>query len=196
MKIFIFGLGAIGSNLFVQLLKQYPEWFFVGVDYDKIEARNLRTQVYFKEHVGFKKNLSMLSIGSRYVQKFNYSYWDDKITKDTKLIGNLKTSSGDLWIDCFDNSESRKVLKSLVPKGVHLLHLGFSPLYSAECIWDETYDVPGDVDATKSDICSMTDAVGFIQSFIGLTLLNLSDWVQSDKKRNFILTSKYSLRWL
>jgi molybdopterin/thiamine biosynthesis adenylyltransferase len=196
MKVFIFGLGAIGSNLFVQLIKQYPEWSFVGVDYDKVEARNLRTQAYFKEHINFKKTLAMLSIGSRYVQKLNYTYWDDKITKNTTLIGNLKTSKGDLWIDCFDNSESRQILKSLVPKDVHLLHLGFSPLYSAECIWNEDYEVPGDVDPTKADICSMEDAVGFIQSFIGLTLLNISDWVQNEKKRNFIITSKYNLRWL
>jgi len=196
MKVFIFGLGAIGSNIFVQLVKQYPEWSFVGVDFDKVEDRNLHTQAYFREHVGLKKTMALTSVGLRYVQKLRYTQCGEKITRATKLVDKLKSDVNDVWLDCFDNSESRQVLKELVPKGVHLLHLGFSPLYSAECIWDEAYDVPGDVDTKQPDICTMLDACGFIQSFIGLSMMNINDWLQSGVKRNFIIVDKYKLSWL
>jgi len=196
MKVFIFGLGAIGSNIFVQLVKQYPEWSFVGVDFDKVEDRNLRTQAYFREHVGLKKTMALTSVGLRYVQKLRYVQCSEKITKNTKLVNALKSEVSDVWLDCFDTSESRKVLKEIVPKGVHLLHLGFRPLYLAECIWDEVYDVPGDVDTKQPDICAMLDACGFIQSFIGLSVMNINDWLQSGVKRNFIVVDKYKLNWL
>jgi len=196
MKAFVFGLGAIGSNLFIQLIKQYPEWSYVGVDFDKVEDRNLRTQAYFLDHRNQPKTIAMASVGLRYIQKIKYIHTREKITKDTKLVGQLKTNAGDLWFDCFDNAESRKALKALVPQGVHLLHLGFSPQYSAECIWDDAYDVPGDVDPTQPDICAMVDAVGFIQTFVGLSMLNLSDWMQNGTKKNFLITNKYNLKWL
>lgn len=196
MKTILFGLGAIGSNLFVQLVKQYPEWSFVGVDFDHVEDRNLRTQIYFREHVGYPKASALLQVGIRYVQKLKYISFLKKIDAKTKPIDQLQSNPGDLWIDCFDNTESRKALKAIVPQGVHLLHLGFSPLYSAECLWDEQYDVPGDVDPKQPDICAMVDAVGFIQMFVGLVVLNLSDWVQTGKKKDFLITNKTSLKKL
>ena len=196
MKAFVFGLGAIGSNLFIQLIKQYPDWSFAGVDFDKVEDRNIRTQAYFREHKSMLKAMALTSVGLRYVQKLRYNYSTAKVTENTELVGPLKTNPGDLWLDCFDNSESRKALKKLVPEDVHLLHLGFSPAYSAECIWDEQYDVPGDVGKNQPDICEMVDAMGFIQMFVGLSLLNINDWVQNGVKKNFLITNKTRLTWL
>lgn len=207
MKVVIFGLGAIGSNLFIQLVKQYPEWSFIGVDFDKVEDRNLRTQAYFREHVGLLKTMAVMSTGLRYVQKLRYHHTSTKITENT-VIKNIKVLDHEaddeknpvLWIDCFDNSYSRQLLKAFLPPKTHLLHLGFSPLYSAECIWDESYDVPNDVDSKQGDICSMVDAVGFIQHFIGAVMMNLNEWVVSgptyDKKKSFIITNKYGLKWM
>ena len=189
MKILIFGLGAIGSNLFISLLRQFPDWEFVGIDFDVIESRNIRTQVYFKDHIGIAKANALSVLGNRYVNKLKYTPYKLKVVSTTNIF-----QDGDLWIDCFDNSLSRSVLKELVKKtNASLLHLGFSPLYSAECIWDAHYDVPGDVDTKQADICSMTDAVGFIQMFVGLATMNISSWSQTKEQRDFIVTHKTKL---
>ena len=43
-----------------------------------------------------------------------------------------------------------------------ILHVGFSPFYTAELIWHKDYKVSGDVDPARADICEMTEAVSFI----------------------------------
>ena len=195
MKVVLFGLGAIGSNLFISLLRQFPDWEFVGVDFDKIEDRNLRTQAYFKERVGMPKATALTVLGNRYVNKLKYTPVNVKIRENTVIDRTI--SVADLWVDCFDNSLSRSLLKELVSTAcidVDMLHLGFSPLYSAECIWDANYDVPNDVDAKHGDICSMADAVGFMQMFIGLAVMNISAWVQTREKKDFLVMHKNQIR--
>ena len=196
MKVVIYGVGAIGSNLFVSLVKQFPDWNFVCVDFDIVENRNLRTQSYFREHIGQPKVSALLAVGMRYCNKLKYTPLKIRITKEYlekfKYIENLQQK--ELWVDCFDNSESRKILKDLYAKqnknNIELLHLGFSPLYSAESIWDRCYDVPNDVDARQNDICSMVDAVGFIQMFIGYVMIQINTWVEFNAKESFIITNK------
>lgn len=182
----VYGLGAIGSNLLVQLAKQYPDFEFRGVDFDKVEERNIRTQAYFLEHVGAFKADAMRVILARYLRKPKYTPIKQKITEKVKV-----DSSTDLIIDCFDNTESRKLLCY-----GEILHVGFSPFYTAECIWNENYEVPNNVDKNKADICSMNDAVPFIHFVVNAALLNISDWIETGSKKNFLVTGKSKLKWL
>jgi molybdopterin/thiamine biosynthesis adenylyltransferase len=212
MKITVFGLGAIGSNLLVQLSKQYPDFEYVGVDFDKVEERNLRTQAYFLEHVGAPKVQAMRVVLSRHLRKPKYTPVQRKIepsdlNTSSKGLGGLIS---DLWIDCFDNSESRELLrvagsneKILFSGTVPTLHVGFSPLYTAECIWNENYEVPGNVDPRMADICSMTDAVGFIHLTVNAALLNISQYLESKPDCNgrrhghdFLITNKSKITWI
>jgi molybdopterin/thiamine biosynthesis adenylyltransferase len=186
-SIAVYGLGAIGSNLLVQLAKQHPEIEFHGIDFDKIEDRNIRTQAYFLEHVGLPKVDAMRVVLSRYLRKPKYKPFNLKIDRPEKV------GRQDLILDCFDNSDSRDLFKHV--KG-DVLHIGFSPLYSAECIWNERYDVPNDVDPTKNDICSMSDAVPFIHYVVNLAALNISSWIAGGPKRDFLVTGKHRVRWL
>jgi molybdopterin/thiamine biosynthesis adenylyltransferase len=191
MKIIVYGLGAIGSNLLVQLAKQYPSFEFIGVDYDRIEDRNIRTQAYFLEHVGLPKTQAMRIILGRYLRKPLYTPLHQKVE------AGYKVSDADLAIDCFDNTASRKLLKELYAKSkTPLLHVGFSPQYSAECIWDQDYDVPNDVDPAAADICSMAEAVGFIHYTVNAVVLNLAQWLTTKDQRSFILTGKTRIQWL
>lgn len=187
-QITIYGLGAIGSNLLVQLAKTFPDYKFSGVDYDKVEDRNIRTQAYFLEHVGLHKVNAMKVVLARYFKSIKY------YPVNRKVESNLQPIGSDLIIDCFDNSKSRKFLSGI--KGHNVLHVGFSPQYSAECIWDEDYDVPGDVDPAQADICSMTDAVPFIHFVVNAVALNISHWLETGEKKNFIVTNKNKIKWL
>lgn len=183
----IYGLGAIGSNILVQLAKQFPDTVFDGIDFDKVEDRNIRTQAYFLEHVGLHKVDAMRVVLSRYLRKPKYTPFRVKIDRPEKI------GKHDLILDCFDNTESRSLFEGL--KG-NILHIGFSPLYTAECIWNERYSVPNDVDPTRADICSMTDAVSFIHFVVNAVVLNISQFITNQKKNDFIVTGKSRIRWL
>jgi hypothetical protein len=193
VKVVIYGLGAIGSNLLTQLAKQHPDYEFIGVDYDKVEERNIGPQAYFVEHVGMYKGDAMRVILSRFVRKPKYINNKEKVTAQSKL------TDADLSIDCFDNTGSRKLLKRAKDTGIikgELLHIGFSPFYTAECMWNETYEVPNDVDSAGADICTQQDAVPFIHFVVNAALLNLSKWLEDKEKHDFIITGKHKIKWL
>jgi molybdopterin/thiamine biosynthesis adenylyltransferase len=185
MRICVYGLGALGSNLLVQLAKQYPETEFVGVDFDKVEERNIRTQAYFLEHVRMHKADAIRIVLSRHLRKLKYISSKLKIEKPKQVI-----IDADLSIDCFDNSVSRKVLweakDSMILNG-ELLHIGFSPFKTAEIIWNDSYDVPGDVDPTRADICQMDDAVGFINFVVSLSVMTIHEFITKKEELNLLI---------
>ena len=197
MKIKIFGLGAIGSNLLVQLVRQFPDNEYEGIDFDKVEDRNIRTQAYFLEHIGQPKVNAIRAVCQRYTRKFKYTPVNTEIKSPP--FKNHYPGQGrfkeELWVDCFDNSKSRKLLET-VGEDYNILHLGFSPFYTAECIWAKDYDAPGDVDPAGNDICEMADAIGFINYFVNLSVMVISDFLENGNKSNFAVTSKIKVRRL
>jgi hypothetical protein len=52
------------------------------------------------------------------------------------------------------------------------------------------------VDPKASDICSMNDAIPFIHLFVNQAALEVSHWVETQEKRNFIVTGKNRVKWL
>jgi molybdopterin/thiamine biosynthesis adenylyltransferase len=187
MNISVFGLGALGSNLLLQLARQFPDSSFLGVDYDKVEERNIPIQAYFLEQVGMKKVDAMNVVLRRYLRRPKY-------TPQQQYIQSLVTEfEDDLVLDCFDNVASRRFLKGA---SKNVLHIGFSPFYTAECIWDHEYDLPGDVDPKANDVCQMQDAVGFIHFTVNAALLNISRFVIEKRKTSFLITNRQDIKWL
>ena len=186
MKITVFGLGTIGSNLLIQLVKQYPDFDYVGVDYDKVEERNIRIQAFFREQVNQPKTRAIQTVAQRYVRKFKYTARNEKI--DRRIV---RPDENELFIDCFDNSESRRYLT--LPGKHDILHLGFSPAYTAECVWNESYTVPGDVHPPLPDICALHDAIPFVHFFVNAALLGISDFITHGTRNNFIVVGKTQL---
>lgn len=193
MKVVIFGLGAIGSNLMVQLVRQFPDWEFVGVDFDKIEERNVRTQAYFIEQVGLLKVQAMRSVLARFRRQIRYTPVAEKLVEPITVWAHKHGDVG-LWVDCFDNAESRWLLTPTENKDVNVLHVGFSPHYTAECIWNKDYEVPGDVDPKAGDICSMDEAVGFINFVVSAATMTISKFAKSQVKESWILTGKRQIK--
>lgn len=174
----------------MQLAKQFPEIEFHGIDHDKVEERNLGTQAYFLEHVGLHKVDAMRVVLARYLRKPNYKPFRVFIDRPEKI------GIHDLTIDAFDNPESRELFRDV--KG-EVLHVGFSPDYSSECLWNKRYfeeGVPGSVDPTKNDVCQMVDANSFIQFSVSLAAMVVGDWIRSGAKREFLITGKNKVRWL
>ena len=190
MKIIVCGLGAIGSNLLVQMVKQFPDLEYEGVDFDKVEDRNIRTQAYFVEHVGALKAVAMRGILMRYVRKLNYRSVPLKVTAMNPPVEQT------LVIDCFDNAASRALLHFPNAPTANVIHIGFSPLYAAEFIWDREYSVPNDIEPGQLDICSMDDAVGFVNFVVNLSVMNIAHFVSTGKKRSFLISDKYRIKWM
>lgn len=194
MKFVVMGVGAIGSNLVVQLAKRFPDSEFEVWDYDKVEGRNMRTQAYFLEHIGHPKVIALKAILQRFVRKINFRYIFMRLESRIEV-----PDTNTLVIDCFDNSASRFLLipsKDDQRLDCNVLHLGFSPQYSAEFFWNKDYELPGDVDFSQGDICSAQDAVPFINLFVNLAVLEIANWIQTKQKRNFIVTRKHHIQFL
>lgn len=189
MKVTVFGLGTIGSNLLIQLVKQYPDFDYVGVDYDKVEERNIRIQAFFREQVNQPKTRAIQTVAQRYVRKFNYTARNEKI--DRRIF---RPEKNELFIDCFDNSESRRYLT--LPGQHNILHLGFSPSYTAEFFWNESYSVPGAVDPNLPDICALHDAIPFVHFFISAAMLEISNFITHGTYNNFVVTNKKKITFI
>lgn len=191
-RIIVFGLGAIGSNLTTQLIKKYPDINITGVDFDKVEDRNVGPQAYFNQHVGHLKALAMKSVLSTQNRKFNYTphpYKIESVDDVTLLFGEESI----LMIDCFDNTESRNIFMKM-PKDLKILHVGFSPAMTAEVIWQNKYDVPGDVDSNLGDICEMTEAVSFINYVVSFASLVIGEFLDTGVRRSFLITNKFKIQ--
>lgn len=187
----VFGLGAIGSNLIIQLMKQYPDHGFFGYDFDTIEDRNIGPQAFFMEHIGAPKSMVIPTIASRFNRKIKYKPINKKVeTPQLDIIND----PNNIILDCFDNTQSRKLL--CTGKAKNVLHIGFSPFYTAEIMWDKDYDVPGDVDPTKNDICEMGDATPFIHFIVNFAALTISKYINDEINDSYIITGKTGIKKL
>jgi len=194
-KYVIFGLGTIGSNLLMQLASMDPEGEFIGIDFDKVEDRNIPTQAYFMPHIGLPKAQAMQIVLGMKCRKVKYTpcIMELKSKKDpflSDVIGDLKNNNDTIGFDCFDNSASRKLLEG-IPR---ILHVGFSPQYAAEVVWGDDYVAPADLKPEDNDICDMSDAVPFINLVVSVAAMACKTWVASKVKNNYLITNKMQIR--
>lgn len=191
-NILICGLGAIGSNMLVSLSKRHRDAAFTGIDYDKVEDRNVGPQQYFLEHIGQPKALAMNSILARFNRKFVYVPINKKLENKRDFDAVLSAKPYNLVLDCFDNVEARELTRG--PSQV--LHIGFSPQHTAEIIWDKGYSVPGEVDPNRSDICENPDAAAFIGFVANFASMVVGEYLDTGKQRNYVITGKYRIKEL
>jgi hypothetical protein len=185
MRFDVYGLGAVGSNILLSLAKQYPDAIFHGYDFDKVEERNVRNQAFYLEHVGVYKCEAMRVILSRFIRGPKYVPHREHINAERPMIipiNNVSVSERHVVIDCFDNMESRKLFECYMG---NILHVGFSPEYTAECVWNEGYTAPNDVKGL--DICSMSEAILFIHYVIAASSMVISHFLKTGEKRGLLI---------
>lgn len=197
-KIFVYGLGSLGSNLLLQLAKKYPDIHFIGIDYDKVEDRNVGIQAYFLEHVNVPKVIAMSAVLQRFNRKSHYTpkNVEIKCIKDLDAVINEFGDKNSLLIDCVDNSKSRAYSTYTKESKLEteVIHVGFSPHLAAEIIWDEKYTVPGPVDPNADDICEVRDAIPFIGFVVNLASMIISDYIDEGVKDNYIIVNRFDIR--
>ncbi len=145
LRITLGGVGAIGSNLADNLVRQGVA-HLRAIDKDRVEEHNVSTQIYAEADIGVWK---VEALRNRLFKVAGVEI--DPVRKELtaqnarQLLGDC-----DLLIDAFDNSAARQLVQQTTREsGTPCLHIGLYEDY-CEVIWDEHYRVPKDV---AGDIC-------------------------------------------
>src|SRR5262249_35925348 len=135
----------LGSNLSVNLVRSGFRKLSV-IDRDRVEEKNVGTQVYSLDDVGGKKaeilrNLIFREVGEEIsAQSLELSERNiNRVLKGASLI-----------VDAFDNTASRKLVYDYCREhSIACLHVGVNDSYG-EARWNESYRVPSDAGL---DVC-------------------------------------------
>lgn len=190
MKVIVFGTGAIGSNLLYQLAMSYPDAHYVGVDFDVVEDRNLKTQLFLKPHLGTAKVNAIRVYLALKNDKVVFKPVHKKVTsnKDIQAILDVvsakETDEDLLIIDSFDNIESRTLLHNYGFKNI--VHAGFSPKMTTEITWGDRYVIPVAYDNVE-DICENPQATSFIMLSVSLVTMVILDFFTRKVKDSYII---------
>ena len=132
------GCGALGSNLVDSLARMGVPKIRV-VDFDRIEASNVGTQVWSSSDVGAFKTEAM--------KRHAFKAAGVEIEAITKMLdeSNVKSTfrHSQLVVDCFDNADSRRVVRDACKlHSMPCLHAGMSNDGFAEVTWNDSYKIP------------------------------------------------------
>ena len=187
-NVIVFGAGAAGSNLLLNLLCTNPELNYTVVDFDKVELRNITpgTQPYSKADLNRPKVQALQRIAQQQREK-RIEAINQRMNTVQEVRALFKTPET-IVIDAFDNAPSRNLLfhcNKHPGRKVEVLHVGFSHEMAGEVIWNESYSemVESKADA-KIDVCEMNLARPFINALTGIAGIICWDFITSGKKYN------------
>lgn len=171
VRLVICGVGAIGSNLADNLVRQGAACVR-AIDHDKVEEHNVSTQLYGESDVGIWK---VETLRNRLFRASGVEI--EAVRKElTEQNARRLLNDADLILDCFDNSRSRQLVQDVARSaGTACLHVGLHEDY-CEAVWDEQYRVPQDA---RGDVCdyplarnlvllAVTVASESVMEFVGL----------------------------
>ena len=155
LRVTICGVGAVGSNLADNLVRQGVARLR-AIDKDRVEEHNVSTQAYAEAEVGVWKVEALRN------RLFKVAGVEIDAVRKELTAQNAKQLLGDcdLIVDAFDNSAARQLVQETVrASGAACLHVGLFEDY-CEVIWDERYRVPNDV---AGDVCDYPMARNLVQ---------------------------------
>lgn len=178
----ICGTGAIGSNLTENLVRQGFGNLTV-IDKDRIQDRNINTQVWNRWEIGTLKAATLhkhiFEITGIEIKAIPKSLDSEK--KFKKFVPERVF----LIVDAFDNSASRKLVQNFSRRYLaDCLHIGFSGDYG-EIIWNEDYRVPDD---KGEDDCDYPLARNLITLLTGVASEAIVRFVVSGEKKSYTVT--------
>lgn len=184
-NICICGAGAIGSNLVNNLMRQGVNKITI-IDMDRVEAKNVSTQIYTLSNVGQKKAHAVKSIIYQATKGVI-----NVVDKELKLNNASKLLKGyDLVVDAFDNWKSRKVIKNFCEKNkIPCVHAGMSDDGFAEIKWNEIYSIPK-VEVEQDDICDYPLAANLVHLTASVLAEVVIQFIVDNKKINKEITLK------
>lgn len=177
----ICGVGAIGSNLIENMVRQGFKSFTV-IDMDRVEEHNRHTQIYDRRDVG------QLKVNALKTRIFNISGVTlGVITKklDSSNAGQLLSGNA-IIVDGFDNSESRRIVTEYARSQNRIcLHAGLNQSY-AEIVWNQFYRVPNPVKGL--DVCEYPLARNTVLMAVTIATEVLIRYVDKGVFENYTMT--------
>ena len=185
IKICICGAGAIGSNLVNNLIRQGVT-NITTIDMDRVEAKNIATQVYTLRDVGQKKTAALQSLMHQATRKVVGA-----IDKELRQNNATKLLQGyDLVIDAFDNWKSRELIQKTCTKlKTPCVHAGMSDDGFSEIKWNEVYSIPK-VEVEQDDICDYPLAANLVHFTVAVLSEIVIQFITTEKKVNREITLK------
>ncbi len=176
----IVGVGALGSHVAQFIRNENVE--IKIVDFDRVDAKNVLTQLHAKSNVGKAKVESLK-------QTFNFLFGTKllgasaKLTKDNtaQLLGNSK-----LIIDCLDNGEARRLVQGFARKhSVPCLHGGLAADGTfGRVIWDSMF-VIDDENVAGQATCEGGEHLAFIGVVSSLMARAVNEFLKTGKQTGF-----------
>ena len=153
--ILICGIGALGSNLVLELTRQGFNNLSV-IDFDRVEKHNIGTTCYTLNDIG-KFKIESLEMIIYHINNQGLNNASKLKLSDKNIKKILKKFTKYLIIDCFDNTvdennmSSRKILYNYCDKHkLNCIHCGMSDDGYSEVTWNEKYKIynnnPDEVD--------------------------------------------------
>jgi molybdopterin/thiamine biosynthesis adenylyltransferase len=183
VRLTVCGAGAVGSNLVDNLVRQGVRHVTV-IDFDRVEAHNVGTQIYTESDVGaFKVEVLQAEVFRAVGVEINAVR--QQLTE--RNVGKL-LAGADLVVDGFDNHVSRKLVTEYCRKaGIPCLHVGLNADY-AEVLWNEGYRVPRDVAEAGADVCDYPLARNLTQFAVALASEAVVRFVVEGRRQSFSFT--------
>lgn len=188
-QIVIMGIGALGSKL-VNLLATQGYHRLRLADRERVEAKNYGTQDFGRRDVGrMKASQSRANLFARLGPIKGIEAIDKEVTAGSvdRLI-----RGADLVLDCFDNHESRTLIKTACGDKIPCLHIGMSGDGFAEIEWNENYHshpAPAQVD-DDGNPCEYPLAANLVHLTVGLAAEIINKFVDEGKRQSVHFTLK------
>lgn len=183
INICVCGAGAIGSNLVNNLNRQGFRNITV-IDMDRVENKNVATQIYTLRDVGQKKVRALQSL----MHQANKTVVNI-IDKQLRSNNAAKMFKGhNLIIDAFDNWESRNIVKEISHQlNIPCVHAGMSDDGFAEIKWNDSYSIPAK-EVKQEDICDYPLAANLVQITVAVLSEIIVQFVTTNKRYNKEIT--------
>ncbi|MFW5793981.1 MAG: ThiF family adenylyltransferase [Bacillota bacterium] len=185
LKVFVLGLGALGSNLIPFLIRNgYKN--ITGIDFDRIEKHNIGNQFYSQQEVGRKKSQILKN---KIYRELGIAI--DTIDKKIQEVSSSYLEGYDLFVDTFDNWESRGYFQELWRKffkdSSDLIHSGMSPTGYSQIKWDENYNIPKDY-KEELDVCDYALSCNLVYFTVSLLSESINTFCDKNLKTDYSFT--------
>jgi len=176
----IVGLGALGSHVILSGRNIETDW--VGIDFDRIEQKNVLSQFHTRMTLNRNKAQAVQQTMRGLFGLNNFRAIPNRLTKDNV---DVLLKNADLVVDCLDNAASRRVIQEYARKNnIPCLHGALAANGAfGRVIWDENFVI--DQETGEGATCEDGEHLPFIMMVSTLISSSIKDFLSAGKRKQF-----------
>jgi hypothetical protein len=179
IEIALCGCGAVGSQVALMIARPYLR--FTLIDDDRIEADNIETTAFYRQHIG---GLKAVVLGELLYRKAGCI---TRVRTRELIPGNYIDFLGgcDLILDCFDNVVARSLTCS-----EHTLHIGVSMERTGAVTWNKDYKLYPGLPRGEEQFCTHAAGRRIIRFTAAVAANVIDDWLVDRRQSPAIITTE------